>query len=110
MNPLPDSEKRMKAVRPEYYFSTVNPAPHIAGVDKPSPVQTIDVVLGAGAHVSDEVVVQVAKALRDNKKGLVEGHPNFNAFQEKEMAKPQPSLPYHPAAIKYFKETGLWRG
>src|SRR5687767_10261758 len=68
MNPLPDSEKRMKAVRPEYYFSTVNPAPHIAGVDKPSPVQTIDVVLGAGAHVSDEVMMQVAKALRENKK------------------------------------------
>ena len=110
MNPLPDSEKRMKDVRPEYYYSTVNPAPHIAGVDKPSPVQTIDVVLGAGAHVSDEVVRQVAKALRENKKGLVEGHPNFNAFQEKDMAKPQPSLPYHPGAIKYYKETGLWRG
>jgi uncharacterized protein len=110
MNPLPDSEKRMKAVRPEYYFSTVNPAPHIAGVDKPSPVQTIDVVLGAGAHASDEIVVQVAKALRENKKGLVAGHPNFNAFQEGNMAKPQPSLPYHPGAIKYYKEAGLWRG
>jgi TRAP transporter TAXI family solute receptor len=110
MNPLPDSEKRMKAVRPEYYYSTVNPAPHIAGIDKPSPVQTIDVVVGVGAHVSDEVVEQFLKAMRENKKSLVEGHPNFNAFQEQEMAKPQPSLPYHPAAIKYLKEAGLWRG
>src|SRR5688572_17113493 len=109
MNAFPDSEARMKKVRSEYYFSTVKPAPHIAGVDQPSPVQTIDVVLGAGAHVSDDVVMQVAKALRENKKGLVEGHPNFNAFREKEMAKPQPSLPYHPAAIKYYKEAGIWR-
>ena len=110
MNPLPDSEKRMKAVRPEYYFSNVNPAPHIAGVDAPSQVQTIDVVVGVGSHVSDEVVYQFVKAVHGNKKGLVEGHPNFNAFQEKNAGKAQPSLPHHPGAIKFFKEAGVWGG
>src|SRR3954471_3109128 len=30
MDVFPDSEARMKKIRPEYYFSTVNPAPHIA--------------------------------------------------------------------------------
>ena len=109
MNPLPDSEKRMKSVRPEYYFSTVNPAPHIAGIDKPSPVQTIDVVIGVGAHVPDDVVRQFMKAMRENKKGMVEGHPNFNAFQPDQVAKPQ-SLPHHPGAVKYFKEAGIWKG
>jgi TRAP transporter TAXI family solute receptor len=110
MNPLPDSEKRMKAVRPEYYFSTVNPAPHIAGVDKPSPVQTIDVVVGVGTHVPDAVVQQFVKAMRENKKGLAAGHPNFNRFDETAAGKVQPSLPHHPGAIKYFKEVGIWRG
>jgi TRAP transporter TAXI family solute receptor len=110
MNPLPDSEKRMKSVRPEYYFSTVSPAPHIAGIDKPSPVQTIDVVIGVGAHVPDAVVYQFVKAMRENKKALAAGHPNFNRFDEAEAGKPQPSLPHHPAAIKYFKEVGVWRG
>jgi TRAP transporter TAXI family solute receptor len=109
MNPLPDSEKRMKAVRPEYYFSTVNPAPHIAGVDKPSPVQTIDVVVGVGSHVSDDVVYQLVKAVHGNKKDLAAGHPNFNAFQESQAGKPQPSLPHHPGAVKFFKEAGLMR-
>ena len=110
MNPLPDSEKRMKAVRNEYYYSTVNPAPHIAGVDKPSPVQTIDVVIGVGSHVADDVVYQFVKAMRENKKDLVAGHPNFNQFDETAAGKVQPSLPHHPAAIKYFKEAGIWRG
>jgi hypothetical protein len=110
MNPLPDSEKRMKAVRKEYYYSTVNPAPHIAGIDKPSPVQTIDVVIGVGSHVADDVVHQFVKAMRENKKGLAAGHPNFNRFDETEAGKVQPSLPHHPAAIKYFKEAGIWRG
>jgi TRAP transporter TAXI family solute receptor len=107
MNPLADSEARMKKIRPEYYFTTVNPAPHIAGIDKPSPVQTIDVVVGVGTHVADEVVYQFVKAVRENKKGMVEGHPNFNQFDEKQAAKPQPTLPHHPGAIKYYKEVGL---
>ena len=110
MNPLPDSEKRMKAVRGEYYFSTVNPAPHIAGVDKPSPVQTIDVVIGVGSHVADAVVEQFVKAMRENKKDLAAGHPNFNRFDEKEAGKTQPTLPHHPGAIKYFREAGIWKG
>ena len=110
MNPLPDSEKRMKSVRSEYYYSTVNPAPHIAGVDAPSPVQTIDVVIGVGAHVPDDVVYQFVKAMRENKKDLVAGHPNFNQFNETAAGKAQPTLPHHPGAIKYFKEVGIWKG
>jgi len=110
MNPLPDSEKRMKAVRPEYYFSTVKPAPHIAGVEQPSPVQTIDVVVGVGSHVPDDVVVQFIKAMRENKKELAAGHPNFNRFDEADAGRAQPSLPHHPGAIKYFKEAGIWKG
>src|SRR5256714_839132 len=109
MNAFPDSEARMKKVRPEYYFSTVKPAPHIAGIDKPSPVQTIDVVVGVGAHVSDDVVYQFVKAMRENKKDLVAGHPNFNQFDEAQAGKAQPSLPHHPGAIKYFQEVRIWR-
>jgi len=110
MDQLPDAEARMKQVRTEYYFSTVNPAPHIAGVDKPSKVQTIDVVVAVGVHVKDDVVYEFVKAMRENKKGLVEGHPNFNRFDEKEAGKTQPRLPHHPGAVKYFKEVGIWGG
>jgi hypothetical protein len=56
------------------------------------------------------VVYQFAKAMRENKKGLVAGHPNFNQFDETRAGKPQPSLPHHPGAIKYFKEVGIWKG
>ena len=107
MDALPDSEARMKKVRPEYYFSTVNPAPHIAGVDKPSKVQTIDFIIGVGTHVKDDVVHDFIKAVHTNKKALVEGHPNFNAYDPSQSGKIQPRLAHHPAAEKYFKEVGL---
>jgi TRAP-type uncharacterized transport system substrate-binding protein len=56
------------------------------------------------------VVYQFAKAMRENKKALAAGHPNFNRFDETEAGKRQPSLPHHPGAIKYFKEVGIWKG
>ena len=105
----PDAEAVLKKHRPEYYFSTVNPAPHIAGIDRPHKVETIDFIVGVGSHVKDDVVEQFVRAMHKNKKSLVEGHPNFNAFQEANAGKRQPRLPYHPASIKYFKEAGIWR-
>src|SRR5258707_13861687 len=107
MEILPDSEPRMKNIRPEYYFSTVNPAPHIAGIDKPTKVQTIDFIIGVGTHVADEVVRDFVKAVEENKKDLVAGHPNFNAFDPKQAGKRQPRLPFHAAAEKYWKDAGL---
>ncbi len=107
MEILPDSEKRMKAIRPEYYFSTVNPAPHIAGVDQPTKVQTIDFIIGVGSHVADQVVVDFIKAVHTHKDDLIAGHPNFRAYDPSKSGKLQPRLAYHPAAEKYWKETGL---
>ena len=107
MNPLPDSEKRMKSVRSEYYYSTVNPAPHIAGVDQPTKVQTIDFIIGVGTHVPDQVVLDFIKAVHTHKDDLVAGHPNFRAYDPSKSGKVQPRLAYHPAAEKYWKETGL---
>ncbi len=100
----------MKKIRSEYYFSTVNPAPHIAGIDKPTKVQTIDFIVGVGTHVKDDVVKEFVQAVHKNKKALVEGHPNFNAFDPAGAGKIQPRLPYHPGATQYFKEAGIYKG
>jgi TRAP transporter TAXI family solute receptor len=107
MDALPGAEERMKKIRPEYYFSTVNPAPHIAGVDQPTKVQAIDFIVGVGTHVPDAVVVDFIKAVHTHKDDLIAGHPNFRAYDPSKSGKVQPRLAYHPAAEKYWKETGL---
>lgn len=106
----PGAEAKMQKIRTDYYFSTINPAPHIAGIEKPTQVQTIDFVIGVGAHVKDEVVIEFVKAMRANKKALVEAHPTFHQFNPEGAAKVQPSLPFHPGILKYYKEIGIWRG
>src|SRR5229473_3243670 len=62
-------------------------------------------VVRAADDVKDDVVYEFVKAMRENKKALLEGHPNFNRFEERNAGKRQPRLPHHPGAIKYFRET-----
>jgi hypothetical protein len=106
----PEVLKRMQAVRPEYYLTELKPAPHIVGLDKPAYVHTFDFIIGVGAHVPDEAVYQFVKAVHGNKKDLAGGHPSFNRFDPANAAKPQPTLPHHPGAVKFFREAGIWRG
>ena len=105
----PEVLKRMQAVRPEYYLTEVKPAPHIVGIDKPVWVHTFDFIVGVGSHVPEAAVYDFVKAVHGNKKDLIAGHPGFNQFNPANAAKPQPTLPYHPGAIRFYKEAGIWR-
>ena len=54
------------------------------------------------------MVVDFIKAVHTHKDDLVAGHPNFRAYDpSSKSGKVQPRLAYHPAAEKYWKETGL---
>ena len=108
MEILPDSEARMKKIRPEYYFSTVNPAPHIAGIDKPTKVQTIDFIIGVGTHVPDDGGGRLHQGGAQQQEGRWSpGTPTSTPTIRAKSGKVQPRLAYHPAAEKYWKETGL---
>jgi uncharacterized protein len=73
-------------------------------------VHTFDFIIGAGEHVPEDAVYQFVKAVHGNKADLVSGHPSFLRFDPASAGKPQPTLPHHPGAVKFFKEAGIWRG
>ena len=60
--------------------------------------------------MSDEVAYKVAKAVYENKKLLAQGHPTFRGFNPKTASKQFSVLKYHPGAIKFYKEVGIWQG
>lgn len=105
----PESQARMGAIRPEYHVAAQQPAPHLVGVDEPTNLMEYYIVLLTARDVPDDVVYEAVKALYDNKEGLVAGHPSFNAFTQAGMADKHPSLEYHPGAVKFYKEAGVWK-
>jgi TRAP transporter TAXI family solute receptor len=107
----PEALARVQKIRPDYGIMTVKPSPAAVGVTGPTNFLLIHNLISTGTHVSDDVVYKFLKAFMENKDELVKGHPIFKGFFADERAATQfKAVKYHPGAIKYFKEKGLWKG
>ena len=108
---LPDTPaalKAVKAVREDFYLAKRQPRPGLTGVLAPTTMLAFDLAIVAGTHVSDDAAYQVAKTLYEHGAELKKMSPVFGSFNPKDMAKKFSILEYHPGAIKFYKEQGLW--
>jgi len=64
--------------------------------------------LVAGASVPDEVTYQVVKTIWNNLDALAPLSPWLRGWSQKQMFWAKATVPYHPGAIRFFKEQGLW--
>ena len=77
-------------------------------MDKKGPAIRMWVSLVAGAHVPDEVVYKYVKAIAENEARVQSiGGSLKTSFTTAKMATNPASLPYHPGALRYYKEKGL---
>ncbi len=103
----PAAWKRLQEIIPMAYQMHIKPAKRYHGVTKPSTAMAYDSMIITYAGQSDEVVYKVTKAIHDNKKDMAAVFRVLMAFSQKKMAKKM-EMPYHPAAVKYYTEQGLW--
>jgi hypothetical protein len=106
----PEALKAVKSVRPDYFLITLPARMPFVGVLKPTTVMASDLIIYVGAHVKDATVYKFVKAVYNHKDELVKGHPSFRGHVPKLMAKQFTVAKYHPGAIKFFKEIGIWKG
>lgn len=102
-------EKGMPAARkitPYGFLTQVQPGPIYIGVEKPMKVYSFDNLFLTNAKVADDVVYKIIDTLEKNKADLVAVQPVLRAFSAASLYK-QYDLPYHPGALKYFKEHNL---
>ncbi|MFV0245495.1 MAG: TAXI family TRAP transporter solute-binding subunit [Qingshengfaniella sp.] len=60
------------------------------------------------AKASDEAVYAMAKAIYEGKDQMVESFAPFGAFVPADMARTDGEVTYHPGAIRFFQEAGIW--
>ncbi len=106
----PQALERMQAVRPEYHLAEVKPAPHLPGLKGPTTLMQYYINVMTHRSTKDETVYKLVKAIHGRKEQLVKGHPSFNAFSNEGMAARQTGAQYHPAAVKFYREAGIWKG
>jgi hypothetical protein len=77
-------------------------------MEKEYPTVRMSVALLAGAHVPDEVVYKYVKAIAENEARVQAiGGSLRTSFATDKMATNPAGLPYHPGALRYYKEKGL---
>ena len=93
-------------ILPEGYLSPAAPNPFFVGVEKPMPVYTWDNMIFTNATVKDDVVYKMIETLEANKGELVSIQPALREFSAAALYKKY-DIPYHPGALKYFKDKGI---
>lgn len=105
-----DSEDKIREHWPVGYLTLVEPGPAAGpGVSEPTWMLTYPQAIAAGENMSDDAVYAVAKAMYENAKQLGELLPPFRLFNPEKMVGDSGGVPYHPGAIKFYKEVGIWK-
>jgi TRAP transporter TAXI family solute receptor len=106
VDPSPEAVQRMKDVVDVAYVAEVPGGVHI-GIPEPQLLMHLDVVFVAHEDVSEAAVYELAKALWENNDELVEKPGLFEWTPDKYLSTEQ-RVPYHPGAIEFYKEIGIW--
>lgn len=102
----PDALERMRQYLPQNYLQEM-PAGSVPGMAEDTVVNVFDYSFFANADVSEEMVYNAVKALWEKESDLLAGGPFWNGFAKESMGK-DVGLEYHPGAIKFYREMGVW--
>jgi TRAP transporter TAXI family solute receptor len=106
----PNADEKASEALPTSRTVKIKPGKNATGVvDDPTTLLAIDVAMFTNKDVPDDVVYKVVKTIYEGKPDLIKALGAFARFNPKNMAR-KSSVPYHPGAIKAYKELGIWPG
>ena len=104
----PEGEKRLRTAVPGYYPRIVKGGSATGVIDDTCFI-AYDTYFAAGKSVPDAVVEAALKALYDHNAELGPIHPMLKEWTKERGVDPDVTIPYHPGAIRFYKERGLWK-
>ena len=119
IDPSPEAMARTREVVPDFDMLMITAddvarAKWLEGdpnveVSYPHPRLASPCYLVARTDLTEDVVYQISKVLWENYKDLATINPLFTRdWKPENMCTVNFSVPYHPGAIKWFKEKGVW--
>lgn len=107
--PVPDEPEKVKAMQAVMPSRIVylEPASHLTGVIERTPFMAFTMFFVSNDKTPEELVYKVSKLIHGGKAQLVKSAKVLARFDPERMAEAV-DVPYHPGAIKFFKEIGQW--
>ena len=90
------------------YDSYALPKATYAGLDADVPGIGIGNILFVNANMNQDLVGELLKTIFDNLPEVQQIHPEARSLNL-DTAASRTSIPFHPGAIKYYQEKGVWR-
>ena len=103
----PHGEERIKKAVPGYYLTTLKSGSS-TGIVGDTCVQAYDIYFVGHKALPGQVVQAALKALWENVDKLPPLHPQFKDWTRERAASPDVTIPYHPAAVEFYKEKAAW--
>jgi len=103
----PEAVKRFQAIFPAEPLR-VEPGKGKLGVKEPVTFMKYDSYFVARANLTEEAAYQIVKVLWDYNEELGPIHVSLKSWTPDVFVIENPSVPYHPGAIKFYKEKGVW--
>ena len=103
----PEGAEKMASVYPGSYPATAK-AGSATGLVKDTAMLTNDIYLVGTKDLSDDGAYAIVKALWDNTKELAAAYAALASWRQDRMVSTKAFIPYHPGAIKFYKEKGIW--
>ena len=107
VNDTPEGAEKMAAVYPGSYPATQK-AGSATGLVNDTAMLTNDIYLVATKGLSDDAAYTIIKALWGNMKELWAAYPALSSWRQDRMVSRNAFIPYHPGAIRFYKEQGVW--
>ena len=107
VNDTPEGAEKMAAVYPGSYPATFK-AGSATGLVNDTAMLTNDIYLVATKDLSEDAAYTIVKTLWDNTKELWAAYPALSSWRQDRMVSKTAFIPYHPGAIKLYKEQGVW--
>ena len=102
-----EGAKKMAEIYPGSYPSVVK-AGSATAVVKDTMFLTNDIYLIAAREMSDETAYEVVKTLWEFNEELGAAYPALKQWRRDRMVNDKALIAYHPGAVKFFKEKGVW--
>src|SRR5215475_4715707 len=101
-----DVVAKMNAKYDNLYSTAVIKAGTYPGQDKDNQVSAVWNILVTSDKMSDQDAYKIVKLIIDKKADLVAVHKDASSFTVENQVMANSPIPWHPGAVKYFKEQG----
>lgn len=109
---IPDTEEAKAAIRQHWksgYIVTMEPGPGNPGVLETGSYIAYPQLVFTNTEADEEAVYRMTKVLYESKDAMKAAFPPFAAFEPKDMVGDTTPGEYHPGAIRFYKEVGIWK-